>query len=83
MTPREIVRYQKLGAMGYVAELDCKNDSRHPSLIPDIDNPNLAIRCVVPDCGYYREIGLQEQSILDEKMRMAQKLIEKGYFDEV
>lgn len=70
-----------MASMGYLHTLDCKNDSRHPPLIPDIDNPNLSVRCVVPDCGYYKELGLQEQKTLEAKMAIVEQLIEKRVYD--
>lgn len=77
MTHRELVRYQSLGGQGKVRPVKCLNNSSHPLPYVDVDNPDLALKCVIKDCGFYRTIGLSEQQSMLIKMSMLETLERK------
>jgi len=46
--------------MGRVPDLLCGNVFSHPSLIPTLDeNDNILLKCIDPDCNYFRYPGLK------------------------
>lgn len=72
MDPRDLVEYQKWANRGYISPLVCSNDSNHPQLIPDVDNPKLGLRCIM--CSFHKEIGLQEQQTLMTRLNLVRSL---------
>lgn len=69
MIERDITRYQNWGRQGYVDVLRCL-DRYHPPLVADPDAERLTAMCVF--CNYRREIGLQEQIDLMQKIKYAE-----------
>ncbi len=71
----EITRYQNLARQGYLDPLICMKNYQHPPLIVDVDKLVLSVKCVVPDCSYYRDLGLIEQHTIKMKISIAENII--------